>query len=179
MISSGAGFSQAAPRLKTIQQGTIDMNGFTTNTATITSVDVANSELFWQGQSTAGSSSAMVFLATLQLTAATTVTGIVNTAPGVALLVGYTVREWDNGFFKSMQRGTIDVNGGTTNTATISSVTTTKSVCAFTGFRSGVGAFSVNNYARLALTNATTVTMTVGANPGSATLAAYEVKESP
>lgn len=146
---------------KSVQRGTITLASATSNTATITSVDTANTLLFWTGTTVSATSaiydSAFVRLA---LTNATTITATqISTA--TSNVVGYEVCELYAGVLNNVQRGTISVSGATTNTATITSVTTAKSVLTSLGWTgansSGDGALT-QTMGNLALTNATTVT---------------------
>ena len=81
-----------------------------------------------------------------------------------------------SGDIKSIQRGAISVNagGGTgSNTATITSVDTSKSECRFMGVTSGV---SIKGLARVTLTNSTTVTADASGDGGTYVVG-YEVVE--
>lgn len=77
---------------------------------------------------------------------------------------------------KSIQSGTIAIaNASSSNTATISSVNTAKSVAFLTGTTAGASNFAEANVG-LILTNATTVTAERATNTGGAT-AYYTVVE--
>ena len=161
-----------------IQTGSIDMNGVTTNTATITAVVVANSILYLTGQSTGSAGTNVQGLARITLTNTTTVTATSMAALGTATPVTFTVVEYRPRYIKSIQRGTIDVNGGTTAMATITSVDTTKSFVVPLGWTlNSAIAMALVQLPDLRLTNATTVTARVGADPGVAQLVGYEVVE--
>lgn len=70
---------------------------------------------------------------------------------------------------KSVQYGTITVsNGNTSNTGTITSVSTTKSVIHNLGNTADPGVAIADAMVRLALTNATTITATRGNSNGAA-----------
>lgn len=74
----------------------------------------------------------------------------------------------------NVQYGTISISGSTSNTATIASVDTTKSVVMYLGMNQNFGGTpSFDPY--LVLTNATTVTATRGTNNASATVASFVV----
>lgn len=80
------------------------------------------------------------------------------------------------GSIKSIQRGTITIaNSSTSNTATITSVDTAKSILFLLGAESTETSVA-NTNVRLALTNATTVTMSRGGSTGSVT-GGYQVVE--
>lgn len=67
-----------------------------------------------------------------------------------------------------VQRGTITITGAATGTATITAVDTANSRIRFLGQTASLNAVDGTKYfARLALTNATTVTATVNASPGA------------
>ena len=75
---------------------------------------------------------------------------------------------------KSIQRGTISLSGTTSASATISSVNTAKATLTYLG--NSVGDSPATVQARIALTNATTVTATRSATSTSAAVS-YEVVE--
>lgn len=79
------------------------------------------------------------------------------------------------GVIKSIQEGQIVISSGSSsNTATISSVTTSKSVCTFNGSRGN----STSGYvATVQLTNATTVTAARIGSPAADTTVGYTVTE--
>jgi hypothetical protein len=81
---------------------------------------------------------------------------------------------------KSIQRGTITIaDASTTNTATISSVSTSKSLVLFGGFSTTYA--SSDNVSRVAgrveLTDSTTVTATRASSSGGSMVVAYQVVE--
>ena len=78
---------------------------------------------------------------------------------------------------KSIQRGVITIAGGSTsNTATITSVNTSKAICYFLGYSSQ--ASSTGPDLRIYLTNGTTVTASRGSSSvTSAWYASYQVVE--
>jgi hypothetical protein len=78
---------------------------------------------------------------------------------------------------KSVQRGTITLTGVATNTATITSVTTTLSAVTLLGFKnSDTVGNNENQWVRLDLTNATTVTATRPGATGTVVVS-FEVVE--
>lgn len=80
------------------------------------------------------------------------------------------------GAIKSIQRGTITIAGSSTsNTATITSVNTAKSIISLLGTAS-TETSTANVLAHVALTNATTVTATRGGSTGSLVVG-YQVVE--
>lgn len=147
-------------RVKSIQRGTITITGATSNTATISTVDPANSRLRHLGQtydtSSVRADRARVRLA---LTNATTITATVNTSPGAeAVTVSYEILELYPGAIKSVQRGTI--SGAAT--ATIAEVNTAKSELDFLGYTTAAIDGDMVYTVKQVLTNGTTVTQTEG-----------------
>ena len=80
------------------------------------------------------------------------------------------------GIIKSIQRGTISISGATSNTATISSVDTTKSVLRHLGQSTSSSSYTDRALARIYLTNGTTITADRGSSTNSTTVS-YEVVE--
>lgn len=150
--------------IKSIQSGTVAMLNVTSNTATITSVVTANSLLFPQGQIATSGNSDGFWTIRLALTNATTITGTrYGNDAGQTHTVSFTVVELRPGVLKSNQSGTISLLNLASNTATITSVNTAKSVALLWGFdinNSGAGAIN-DHFPKLTLTNATTLTAAV------------------
>lgn len=145
-------------------------SGSTTGTTTISAV-VGTAFIVHQGQTTSATTSMAQALARLTISG-TTVTATRNTSSTNTVTVNFTVVDATSSLIKSVQFGTINITTGTTGTATISSVTTTNSAVAFLGYSSGLAAFDYSvNTPRLSLTNATTVTSTVGASSTSSNVA--------
>src|SRR5712691_8840745 len=120
-VSSGGATS------KSIQAGTIDLTTNASATATITAVVLANSMILYLGEKTTETAIGRydVSNARVELTNTTTVTAYKGLA-NVSTIVSYVVVEFNSGVLKSAQRGTIDMNNVTSNTATITAVTTSK-----------------------------------------------------
>lgn len=76
---------------------------------------------------------------------------------------------------RSVQYGSVVLNGTTSNTATITSVDTSKSELGFLGFESDTN--DIKTSPRITLTNATTVTATRNAGAGSITSVHFVVTE--
>ena len=88
-----------------------------------------------------------------------------------------TLSQFGGGGIKSVQRGTISVNcgsGSATNTATISTVDTAKSILSHLGMTTATS--NVNGQSHVALTNATTVTASASGE-GATYVIAYQVVE--
>lgn len=145
-------------------------------TDTITSVTTGNSLIFNGGvRSTMTGANFPSMFHTLQLTNGTTVTYTRSGALGTSRTVCGTVVEFQSGVLNSsVQRNTVAISAATSNTATITSVNTSKSFANYCGWLSG-GATPAVTFTDLALTNATTVTINLNSS-GSSTLS-YEVAE--
>lgn len=163
--------------IKSIQSGTITMSGVTSATATITAVDTSQAELFHNGIMVGSSASDMRQDTKVVLTNTTTVT---CTAGTVALpatsTMRYAVRERFSGAFRSLNRGTISTSGVTTNTATITAVDITKTIVRKLGATTVQITIDYQYITTLELTNATTITASVGANT-STEVTSYEASE--
>jgi hypothetical protein len=157
-----------------VQQVTITIAAnATSGTASITSVNTSLSCIFFNGNTyPVNTNTANTNFVRVALTNATTVTATRNTADASnATTVYATVVTWTAGAIKSMQTGTISIASGTSNTATISSVTTTNAAVIYNGFITawvaGAGDNFADDNANVQLTNATTVTATIGRNEGT------------
>ena len=148
--------------VRSIQRATITITGATSATSTITAVDISNAELHYLGRTynnNAGTCDQA--LVRLTFTNPTTITASVITSPGADILtVSFEVIEYVPGVIKSIQRGTITQAAGT---ATILPVNLLKSHLDFLGNTSTVGAPLIDVDGKMVLTNATTVTYSVGA----------------
>lgn len=163
MLGGGHLLGGAGLAIKSIQRGTIVVaNAASTNTAAITAVDTNNAILRHLG-STIGGTDHTDSDIRLDLTNGTTITATRAGTSG-AVTVSYEIVEFYPGVIKSIQRGTITTNGVASNTATITSVDTTKAECHMLGYSDNATASSANSMTRLALTNATTVTVTCGSS---------------
>lgn len=149
--------------ISSVEQVSITINtSSVSNTATLsTSVDTARSHVLFQGfTATATTTVPDEFYSRIELTNSTTVTAYRNTgAAGNTVTVRGVVIQWQSGVTSSIQSGAITLTAAASNTATISSVTTTRSAVLFLGATttSGSGALSVYECI-VELTNSTTVT---------------------
>lgn len=171
--------------IKSIQRGTIVLSGagadgvVETNTATITSVDMNNAFVRFLGSS--GANTSYGNFCRVELTNATTVTA--SHFNHLSTTVSYEVIEFYPGVIKSIQRGTIAIaNGGVlTNTATITSVTTTQACIEDSGIEpttdAGATTYQEEYVYTLVLTNATTVTATRGLGTAAAVKIGFTVVE--
>lgn len=139
--------------------------GDTTDTVTISSVTTSRSVIFWGGVNTDNISSTQREInARVELTNATTVTASRDTSDAsYSVTVWGTVVEFTSDMVDSVQTGTINISSGTSATATVSSVDTSRSAVFYLGFTSDGATSSADNVTpALTLTNATTVTATRG-----------------
>ena len=161
--------------IRSVQYGSITVaNTETTQTATITAVDVTRASLVFLGCSNnaGGAPNGQVHLA---LTNSTTVTAT-RGASSVSTTVAFCVIEYQPQVIRRVQRGTIAITAGnTTNTAAITSVNTAKSVLSWLGQSLATGDLT-DGSARLTLTSATVVTATREVNTNEMTVA-YQVLE--
>ena len=152
--------------IRRIQSGeiTIAANA-TSGTATITSVVTANSFVVYNGFRTAVATADPGYQPFLTLTNSTTVTATnANANSSGAIIVSFTVYEFDSSSIVSIQTGSITwTNSSSGGTATISSVTTANSFVSYRGqtYSTTGTAFGLEGgNGILALTNSTTVTAT-------------------
>lgn len=166
--------------IKSIQAFSITIaSGATTGTATVTSVSTTLSSLHLSGMSSdnTGTISGINDIAYLTQTNATTITATRNGTSGNVTVKGYII-EWDAAAVRSVQMGTITLTTtSTTNTATISSVTTTNSAVFYLGTSSSINGTAANSLCRLNLTDATTVTATRQTGTSATVIVSYCVVE--
>ena len=167
--------------IKSVQSGLAAiLSGNTSATATITSVDTANSIAFllgWHYQTDSDDLTQIIQYVTL--TNSTTLTFTKNSSSGSSSgSASYMVLEFVPGVVRSIQRGTITMGGTqTSNTATITAVNTAKSFIPWSGHLGSAGSASMASmWGRLALTNSTTVTLSRDTGTSGLT-ASYQVVE--
>lgn len=147
-----------------VQQVSITIaSGATTGTASV-SAATGTFFLLYQGNSTSATTSMAQSLARVSISG-TTVTATRNTSSTNTCTVNAVVVDADGtNLVSSVQFGTIAVTAGTSNTASISSVTTGNSVVALLGYTAANATFDFElNCPILTLTSATVVTAAVGA----------------
>ena len=164
LVGGSLGFWQRNGLIQSTQQVTVTIaNGQTSGTATITAIDTTRTSLIWGGSSTTRNATydGQQDLCGCTLTNSTTVTA---TRSGTTndLIVQVSVVQWKPGVTRSIQYGSIALgNGVTSNTATITSVTTANAACHFLGLTHGAASASHTvSFGDVTLTNATTVTST-------------------
>ena len=153
----------ASAAVDSVQQGTVDITGagVFTGTDTITTVDTSRSAVIYLGGSTTNSG---IQYGGVYLTDATTITAEsgLATANGT-LTVGYVVVEFAAGVTDSVEQFDISITNAanTTNTATITSVDTSRSFI-FPGgaTNNDTGPEMDDAFTHAQLTNGTTVTIT-------------------
>lgn len=146
------------------QEVSVTINsGSTSGTATITGVG-ANAFVLYQGTNTnqSASNSYKSIHGYLQLTNSTTVTATRDSSNSDTLTIKGIVIDPTAALVQSVQQGTISLAGGaTSNTATITSVNTARSVVFCLGLKSNSASNSAFAFETgLVLTNGTTVTAT-------------------
>lgn len=149
----------------------------TSGTTTISSVDTAKTAIFFSHHILGGrrqtntSTVANDAMVRVDLTNGTTVTATRGDNPAFAITVVCTVVEFTSAAVDSIQQGSIQFTGTTTsNTDTISSVDTARSVVVHNGVDTSQNAsIGGSAFTDVVLTNATTVTATRDA-AGSATI---------
>lgn len=158
-LAGGAG-------VKSVQAFTTVQSADSVTATLATSVDTANSIIFWSVSFDAVDPEMYV---RVDLQNSTTVRSRRYTSSSATATVKGFVVEFQPGAIKSLQRGDVVIAGGnTTGTATISAVDTSKTILNYLGSSNdtaGSGAVAHHNYvASLVLTNSTTITATKGSN---------------
>ena len=164
----------ASSMVQSVQYGTTTLSSVaTSNTATIAAVNVSHAILIDLRQSNnwSGGTQPAYTSNTLALTNSTTVTAFRNASGGIELVAAFAVLELAPGVVKSIQSGR--VAGAGTVTATITGVNTAKTFLLSLGLEGDSGGRDDAFYARMALTNSTTITFTRGASAGGGPTAGW------
>lgn len=165
----------ASSLIASVQTGTITLNASASGTATITSVNTANSVIVAGGFSVNNATANTSFSAYLTLTNATTVTAT-TVGTGNDRVVAFTVIEFIPGVIRSVQSAIMTLSGVASASVTITSVNTAKSYVAYLGMNTNVA--EDQTLPRVVLANATTVTATRAvAGAGGGTSLPYFVVE--
>ena len=157
-----------------VQYGTVTIAALATSgTATISSVDTTKSSVLLLGASVANNAGTANYSQTMSrvdLTNATTVTATCGAAITLDVItVSFVVISFSG--VKSLQQGTLTiVHPATTGTATISSVSTTKSILLWQGYANDTNEGVYQGMATVTLTNSTTVTGSHDAGSGASTI---------
>ena len=147
-------------------------------TTTIISVTPSQTALFFGGHDLGNTTSSKAN-GRIALTDATTITAdrYASGGAGSGLNIECTAVEFKASDIASIQRGTIDLNGVTSNTATISAVNTSKAFVSYLGMStSDTSTIGTKIKNKVALTNSTTVTASAYGTPTTNTIS-YEVIE--
>jgi hypothetical protein len=150
--------------IRSVQTGilTIANNGGS-GTATITTVDVNNSMLVFHGftQNSSGTAPGSIF-SRMTLTNSTTITAVRVGSTG-ATYITYTVIEFWPGTIRRVQTGYVSLNTVASNTVTVSAVDINKSFVLYLGVATNDADVAVTgqHFAKIVLTNATTLTATI------------------
>ena len=147
--------------IKSIQRGTIVITGATSNTATITAVDVGNSLLRFLGSWTSDAADTDAqSLVQIVLTNATTITATVATSPaGNNTTCGYEIVEYYPGVLKSVQRGQTTAAA---TTQALTAIDTTKTLVYFLGNTDTAGVIDRRHNAIIALNSSTQLGISYG-----------------
>lgn len=147
----------------------------TTDDQTISSVTTGNTMLVWGGTVNASDTNGIYTLSLLNSTTARLTrqgTGTGSRSPY------YTVVEFASGVINSRQAGTIQMQSVTSNTATISAVDTSRTVCGWMGWSLGyVNGAEPSYWVRQTLTDSTTVTATTNTSSGDNKPVGYQCVE--
>lgn len=159
--------------VNSVQQVSITIgSGATNNTATITSIDTSKSWVIFQGCTgpSAADAQANTHLCRVELTNSTTITAYRDSSSTDSITVNAVIIEGNSSLISSVQTGTITTSATTSNTATISAVTTSRSAVFWLGNTTTNTATNFGRtYSRAQLTNSTTVTATNGISQTSTT----------
>lgn len=165
--------------INSIQPFTIAIgSAATSNTATVNSVSTTLSSLHIAGWSSDnGAASGQSDVGYLLQTNATTITGTRNTTAGNLTINGYII-EWSSDFMKSVQMGTISITTtGTSNTASVSSVTTSNSAVQWNGVSGSISGGSASVLTVVNLTSATVVTANRNTGSSATIITSYCLME--
>lgn len=172
--------------IRRVQSGTVAIgSGATSATATLgTAVNTAHAIVLFHGGSIPGTGETQFgrIFARVDLTNSTTVTATRGISYTSTITVGFTVVEFFPGVIRRVQRGTIAMTSGTSATATLgTAVNTARAWVRWLGFSTTASVQDEGrSFARVDLTNSTTVTLTVGTSltaSGYTTTGSYEVVE--
>jgi hypothetical protein len=147
----------------------------TSSDDTVTSVSVDNTILAYGGNNT-DTGGYPASATSLELTAATTVTTTRSSGTSCTREIRYAVVEFVSGVLDSVQRGQIEIaSSDTSNTATISSVVESRSICSWQG--EFIVSLTHSAHSKALLTSSTVVTSSREGTPSNTTTAGYEVWE--
>ena len=163
--------------IRSIQRGVLSIgNGSSSAAVTITAVDTNNTMLSVSQDGDGAVNRWDASVAMVVLTDATTITATRTTTTGDVCRTSYQVLEFWPGVIKSVQRGTITLAGAASNTATITTVNTSKSLLFDLRYSTTELAVPHTITTRLTLTNATTVTASRAVGTGT-NVSSYQIVE--
>lgn len=156
----------ASSLIASIQYGTVSLGTAASATAAINAVDTTRALLIdlRQNNNWSGGTQPAYTSTDLALTNSTTVTAVRQAGGGISCTASFCVVEFRPGVCRSVQSGTTTAAG--TTTATVTAVNTDKSMVFSLGLSGDSGGRDDYFYARITLTNGTTITMTRGASGG-------------
>lgn len=168
----------ASSIIKSIQHRSVTLTSAnTSDTDTISSVNTGYTMLLYGGLTTASSTSPQNAFYNLVLTNGTTVTLSRNGTTTATRTIKYVVVEFMPWLLRrTVQRGTITLNGVQENTATITAVSSRGAVA--NSLLNSSPQLSVNanrSFIKLVLTNSTTLTASSNMSAGNAAVVSYEV----
>lgn len=161
--------------VESAQYGTITITSGTTNTATITSVDTARSAVFYLGNTTNSTTNTFSRSTGVTLTNATTVTA--NCESSSTTTTSFVVVQFASGIISSVQKvSDAYTTSNTTDTKTITSVTTSRTMIAYGGQTCTSNRLDIGAYT-LELTSSTNINLIRGSTNASSRTAYYTVVE--
>lgn len=168
-----------AAAVNSVQHGTMTIgSGATSNTATITSVNLANSSIMHLGNTMAiNTFTATNLCCNLELTNSTTITANRATTTSIVSSINYCVIEWNPAIIQSVQQRAVTLISSTaTDTDTISSVNVNNTILLWGGFTAGNNSFT-NALYNVRLTGATSVLLSRGGTNSSTRTIKYTAVE--
>lgn len=151
----------AGASFKSVQRSTILVHTTASATATISAVDTTQARLRKLGQNADVVDTGAKTSTILTKTNSTTITAAVTTGSGDNITTSFEIEEYNTGYVQSIQSGTITAAAGT---ATVTAVTTTRSLLDHLGQSDASATFRSDAQTYLVLTNSTTITMTFTSN---------------
>jgi len=154
--------------IKSIQTATISLSSVTTNTATISGVNISNSILFHQGFTGPAATTSQNGFTLLSLENTTTVRATRVGGYNV-VTCNFAVVEFNDNIINTLQRGVTTLNGTNNQLVTISGVDISKSILITTGSNSSVDGFASLPCAYL--NSPTSLTVSMGGTDGYGSIA--------
>lgn len=163
LVLFAPGTSQAVKYINSIIPESLTIASGATTASTTVSAPTGTYFMLWNGNSTSATTSAAQSFCYLTLSG-TTLTATRNTSSTNTCIANATLIDATSSLVTSVQSGTISITTGTSNTATISAVTTADSSVNYLGHSQGNTTFDFEkDNPLLTLTSTTVVTSTVAA----------------